>query len=367
MRSRNEKVDIIKGFAILLVVIGHAIQFNFADGQNNVIYNIIYSFHMPLFMCISGIVAQMSTTVKNCRDLATQTKKKFIGLLVPFISWYYIVNYILLQRFTDIGFVEYTNALIRNPDRGLWFLWILFCLYIINGLISVKFNSSNTLHSRHLTRLFIILTICLLFLLGVKCFKVEILGARLLAWHMPFFLLGYYIYENRNILYKWQKWYSYVITISYILYPISLVFYSYKSDLSLTILNNLNWSNKEYIGIVYRYIVAFLGIVFFSSLVVSISSKRIKSMLKMLGKYTMEIYAIHYYFIDITGGILLSGNFTLYNILMIGIAVIFSLILSLVISHGLIRKNSILSILFLGRSDQKNSDANLINDDNCKY
>lgn len=59
--KRNPFLDYTKAFAILLVVVGHCIQYG--SGQNylkeelffdNILFKFIYSFHMPLFMLISG-------------------------------------------------------------------------------------------------------------------------------------------------------------------------------------------------------------------------------------------------------------------------------------------------------------------------
>ena len=44
---RNTRIDIAKGIGIILVVLGHA-------NLNMVLTNIIYLFHMPLFIFISG-------------------------------------------------------------------------------------------------------------------------------------------------------------------------------------------------------------------------------------------------------------------------------------------------------------------------
>lgn len=63
--ERDKKIDILKGFAIYLVVIGHVIAWFFKDFSTNsgslpintmVLWNFIYSFHMPLFVFLSGYV-----------------------------------------------------------------------------------------------------------------------------------------------------------------------------------------------------------------------------------------------------------------------------------------------------------------------
>ncbi len=48
-------VDALKGLLILLVILGHAIQKELgADCEQSRLWNIIYSFHMPAFMAVSG-------------------------------------------------------------------------------------------------------------------------------------------------------------------------------------------------------------------------------------------------------------------------------------------------------------------------
>lgn len=51
-------LDALKGVLILLVVLGHAIQYTLPGDscENNYWWNLIYSFHMPAFMAASGFV-----------------------------------------------------------------------------------------------------------------------------------------------------------------------------------------------------------------------------------------------------------------------------------------------------------------------
>lgn len=53
--KRINYIDRLKGFAILLVVMGHVSLFSFR-GNDNAVFGVIQSFHMPLFMFLSGIV-----------------------------------------------------------------------------------------------------------------------------------------------------------------------------------------------------------------------------------------------------------------------------------------------------------------------
>lgn len=57
---RNTFLDFAKGVLILLVVIGHAIQFvtyHNLDFWGDPFFKAIYMFHMPLFMAIAGYLS----------------------------------------------------------------------------------------------------------------------------------------------------------------------------------------------------------------------------------------------------------------------------------------------------------------------
>ena len=48
--NRNQFVDIMRGIAMLLVVLGHTMTGCTVDSQKSFIFNIIWSLQMPLFM-----------------------------------------------------------------------------------------------------------------------------------------------------------------------------------------------------------------------------------------------------------------------------------------------------------------------------
>lgn len=57
--NRVEWLDIAKAYAIICVLIGHSIQYGSGSGNEYsdlFIDKFIYSFHLPLFMLISGYV-----------------------------------------------------------------------------------------------------------------------------------------------------------------------------------------------------------------------------------------------------------------------------------------------------------------------
>ena len=77
MKRRIDYIDFTKGFLILSVILGHCI-----NGENY-FKNIIYSFHMPAFFIISGILLNYSSAVgKNFgRFLLLRIRQ----LVIPYI------------------------------------------------------------------------------------------------------------------------------------------------------------------------------------------------------------------------------------------------------------------------------------------
>ena len=89
--KRNKNIDILKGVLIILVVVGHCIQYgngsqyiNNLSFFDNKIFKIIYSFHMPLFMLISGYLFYYSVSKRDSQYII---KSKIERLIIPSFIW----------------------------------------------------------------------------------------------------------------------------------------------------------------------------------------------------------------------------------------------------------------------------------------
>lgn len=91
MESRNRHIDAVKGFAIFTVVVGHVIA-NFFTSWNDTLNNmpvamywwrLIYSFHMPLMIFISGYLFLSSRVFSD--NLSKVWWHKVQPLLFPFV------------------------------------------------------------------------------------------------------------------------------------------------------------------------------------------------------------------------------------------------------------------------------------------
>lgn len=110
---RNLHLDTIKGILITLVVFGHIIESHIDKPLELGIYNTIYSFHMPLFVLISGYFFNPFSSVK----------KNLINSLHLFETYlvFQTINLILMWK----GGGHITPMSIFLPSWTLWYLLAL--------------------------------------------------------------------------------------------------------------------------------------------------------------------------------------------------------------------------------------------------
>ena len=147
MIKRIDWIDIAKGLAIVLMVIGHTIP-------NNHFITLIFSFHMPLFIFLSGFVYKLP---KDKCDLLTRLKKYIKKILFPYLIILFICSIIIFYKNYDWNFLNFINFFIKNLLWGngtgytffgidfvnigpIWFLVTLFFSKIIFDLINYKFG-----------------------------------------------------------------------------------------------------------------------------------------------------------------------------------------------------------------------------------
>lgn len=128
--SRIPAFDIVKCFAIFLVIYGHTIQhYSSMDRLENWAYLFVYSFHMPLFMAISGYFSLSSFRI----DFKTFAFKKLKQLIVPVVSFAILMT--LWFAFLEHRFVmspwAYFLSFVTQFNTWLWFLRSLAICYLL--------------------------------------------------------------------------------------------------------------------------------------------------------------------------------------------------------------------------------------------
>lgn len=351
------ELDVLKGVAILLVVIGHAIQYNpnITNYHQNIIFNIIYSFHMPLFMIISGYLAWKHTDNKPLSYLG----RKFINLIIPFASWYIvcyglirIMNIVKLGFYQNIGIIDYLVRAVLTPSYGLWYLWVLFFNLCIL-YIALRFEKLGGPIPP------ICISMILLYLSPMDYF-----GLNLIRWYWPFFAAGYIINRYSKDLGRW-KYSAYILSII-IAITSFIVWTSGYTVIPIDLANRFfscHITNKGVVSQLVRYVVGFAGIGITVLLVkiLIIRSSILQRTLSWLGTVTLDLY------VNTSLILILLSQFPISCLLRFGelgvylgiiLMACIAILISLIISFFILRRFDILALLFLGKYNSKKKTEN---------
>lgn len=144
----NERLywNIVKGFAIFLMIYGHCIQHSSLgsfDFFENKIFKLIYSFHMPLFMLTSGYLFFFSFHKRTLKELLLHRTK---SMLYP-IVFATILNNLLMAIPNSIMSGELRvldGALFQGIEYSLWFLWSVLSASLAIGFACKVSNNTVT-------------------------------------------------------------------------------------------------------------------------------------------------------------------------------------------------------------------------------
>lgn len=139
--KRLNYIDVAKGIGMLLVVIGHC--------SNTIANKYIYSFHMPLFFIITGILYRIH--YDQTKMITINIKKKFCSLMIPYVIWGFVYE----SFSTALGFIAGNNLhelIVKNTtsyialDASVY--WFLPCMFIssIIFLYIRKFKYADILY-----------------------------------------------------------------------------------------------------------------------------------------------------------------------------------------------------------------------------
>ena len=133
--DRIQWIDIAKGIVMLLVIFAHCLGTGVA-GQ--VVRGAIFSFHMPIFFCLSAVTFHFS---ENIAEWKSKSKKAFQHLILPALITFLLVflaqlimgrteDRFLIKKLLSLlfasGIWNYIGSL-RIPEIGvIWFLFALF-------------------------------------------------------------------------------------------------------------------------------------------------------------------------------------------------------------------------------------------------
>jgi fucose 4-O-acetylase-like acetyltransferase len=289
--GRLSWVDSARGLAILLVILGHAIQYTVPDFDRHLGFRLIYAFHMPLFMFISGFV-----TAPFAGPLGTYAARRARALLLPFFTWlpicYLSIRWLQRPAGFDPSFVHFLIDLLHSPDAGgLWFLVVLFECQLLLALAS-------RLGGRHATAAAVAALLALNVLLTLAP-ALNWAGLGLLRWHFLFFLLGH-VARRRGV----QPPGRLATLLCFALFIGLAMFWSRKSAVPVELWGAaLSATVRRFLTQGYHAVTALAGIaaVLGACRAADASARplvqRLMQVLQTVGRQTLELYAAHYAFL----------------------------------------------------------------------
>lgn len=304
--ARDEFLDCAKSVAICLVVGGHYIQFTTPSFDENLLFRLIYSFHMPFFMFISGMVSSFwlarflqtapDSFSARLRIVLREVRSKAARLLIPFASWA-IVSFVLTgPQPGDI--VPWMLTLARNLDNGLWFLPVLFEVTLLLYVVAVFAPKIR------LPKLIYFGLAGPVIWVAILLIPSGVLGLSLIKWLFPFFYGGvmFWYYRRGDSIRIWA--------ISGALVFVALAPFWYRLHPSI-LTENLPLGRLSDLG--YRAIVGFAGtflaVGIAKAISISLRGRALKAV-TFVGRRSLDIYAIHFHFVTIwppvVGAIVLS-------------------------------------------------------------
>lgn len=193
MKERNKYLDMARGIAIALMVLGHCIQYGngteFSQPDvffNNKAFQIIYSFHMPLFILISGYLCAY-TVRKHCK-ITEFMKNRFLRILLPIAGWQAVTYFLYVFKLEENNRWEgnWLISYVKSLPREYWFLWGIFYCSIAVWVGRYLFRDS---------------IIYYLFGLFLTFFVPDIIyNLAYYKFMYPFFLGGYLSAKNEEVI-----------------------------------------------------------------------------------------------------------------------------------------------------------------------
>lgn len=201
--GRIQVWDVLKFILIFLVIWGHCIDKLLSSNcYDSTIFRIIYSFHMPLFMMISGYFSLSSMNLKFLGFL----KKKFWQLIYPCIIWGSILWVVLeINNSFHYGHKEISLLGLLQDFYWLadfWFLKSLFICYVI------AYTGSHLIHKRYW--------------IPTTLFISQLISPFFVSFMYPSFVIGMELRQNKFLLNK-LKHNNYII---FSLFVVMLLFWN---------------------------------------------------------------------------------------------------------------------------------------------
>lgn len=334
IQRQRAYIDVIKGIAIFFMLWGHCIQ-QCLQGSglsyyDNSVFKFIYSFHMPLFMLVSGYLFYFSFQKRELKELVVHRSKPLLFSIVFCGAFNYYISKGLEAILTGNFSALAPGAWMSNLT-SLWFLWSVLLSSIFVAIVCKKVKK---------------VWLQLLLLMVCTAFFLIFAGVNLNLYMYPYFIIGFYFAQYKDAIPQKIMKLKY---ISLLVFPIMIMFYEKKHFIYTSGIIGGGYSIKENIMIdAFRWVIGIVGSVFMLSIVDlffkvlygKIKDNFIFNGMVKLGQNSLQIYCLSTamlsswlhvgfpYIVDLFGKNIFTQNMLVYNF-------VFTFVLSIAYSVGL--------------------------------
>lgn len=332
-RQRRIFINVAKGIAIFLMLWGHCIQvcstgaFDFFE---NSVFKVLYSFHMPLFMLISGYLFFFSFQKRNLKELLVHRTQ---AMLQP-IFMCGILSFLLVDVLFGVLNGKYTTILgggWLNHLQDFWFLWS-----VLSASIAVTVCCKIT---DRIWLQFIYLIIGAVFVSMMPCMESNV-------YMYPYFVIGFLFGKFEKS--KWMEIAQKFKYLSLLLFPIMILFYKKDHYIYTSGLTGTEGLIRHMPINLFRWAIGLVGSIFmltileicFKHIVIKGRLLRTTHLFGKLGEKSLQIYTIsciflsqyllvaYGKFVKLAGGNIFADNMIIYNF-------VFTFLLAIAYSLGL--------------------------------
>lgn len=292
--SRRAFINYLRGICIFLMLWGHCIQYcanNQFDFYEDIAFRTIYSFHMPLFMLISGYLFYYSLIKRSLSEILRHKVQSIGQPLVLCTAFIYYIT-IGISSVCKGSISALVDGKWIHSTGGLWFLWSVLTSSIV---VSVSNKLAKNFWQEGV-----------LLILGFA-FVALLPDMTMNLYMYPFFVIGYLLGRKEPAIPKVTK--TVIAVVLSALFPALLLMFQKKHYIYITGIVSSNRSFSETIKIdLFRWTIGIVGCVFAISVILvsfilfskTKPGKWIIHRISILGKnslamYTMSVALLSYY------------------------------------------------------------------------
>lgn len=287
--NRNSTIDIIRGIAMLMVVLGHTMTGCTIDAENLFLFNVIWTLQMPLFILISGYVTKYSRAITSGKAYGKFVCRKTFAYLMPWVVWTFVVRGLIFKQTLYLN----VKCILFHMDSGYWFLFTLWTIVMIYGFAQF-FSERVCANKSKFVKLFVL---TIVYVLGMAVLAsiglvmgLSFLCIKLTLYYMPFYFAGFlfgqldtklFEYKHRNTI---KEIAVAVCFIGWIALMVRFNFYSIGDGID---------------GIILRALASMMGCIAVCGFISKLfenkpEPEKVGGLLRNVGAHSLEIYLIHY-------------------------------------------------------------------------